>query len=83
MVESFQVQQTTEPVVWPLQESQGAVSGPRRVEGLRGVGRGPVNLITCPEKTLIPARPARSFIGFVGTCRFQSPDPTGKEQVLS
>lgn len=41
------------------------------------------NLITLPKKILIPARSARGFIGFAGTCRFQSPDPTGKEQVLS
>lgn len=41
------------------------------------------NLIRLPKETLIPDRPARGFIGFVGTRRFQSPDPTGKEQVLS
>lgn len=54
--------------------------------GLGGGGRKRgllANLIRLPKETLIPDRPARGFIGFVGTRRFQSPDPTGKEQVLS
>lgn len=48
-----------------------------------GTGGVPSNLITRPTGTLVPSRPARGFIGFVGTRRFQSPDPTGKEQALN
>lgn len=48
-----------------------------------GTGGVPSNLITLPTGTLVPSRPARGFIGFVGTRRFQSPDPTGKEQALN
>ena len=60
-----------------IKESQGPVGG------TGGQEEAPSNLITLPEETLIPARPARGFIGFVGTRGFQSPDPTGKEQALS
>ena len=58
-----------------------AVGGPGG--GVRKRGELLANLISLPKETLIPDRPARGFIGFVGTRRFQSPDPTGKEQVLS
>lgn len=51
--------------------------------GVRKRGELLANLISLPKETLVPDRPARGFIGFVGTRRFQSPDPTGKEQVLS